>query len=108
MPYRVFLTNDAANDLEELVDFIEKHDSPKKAQHIIDKIEGILSSSTESSERGPYPKELLALGIKEYRQLFFKPYWLIYRVIGKKVYVMVIADGRRDMGTLLQRRLLQA
>ena len=108
MAYLVFLTDDASNDLEELIDFIESHDSPPKAQHVLDKIEDILSSLADSPERGAYPKELLALGIKEYRQLFFKPYRLIYRVVGKKVIVMVIADGRRDMSALLQRRLLQA
>ena len=108
MAYRVYLTDDASYDLEELISFIESHDSPQKAQHLLDKIADILDSLAESPNRSAYPKELLALGIKEYRQLFFKPYRMIYRVLGKKVYVMVIADGRRDMGALLQRRLLQA
>ncbi|MDO9351029.1 MAG: type II toxin-antitoxin system RelE/ParE family toxin, partial [Deltaproteobacteria bacterium] len=33
---------------------------------------------------------------------------IIYRVMDKIVYVLLIADGRRDMQTLLQRRLLEA
>ncbi len=57
-------------------------------------------------ERGSYPKELLALGIREYRQAHFKPYRLIYRVSGKQVIIYIIADGRRDMQTLLTRRML--
>ena len=56
----------------------------------------------------PLPKELLDLGIQEYRELQYDPYRIIYRVLGRNVYVLVIADGRRDMQTLLQRRLLQA
>ena len=71
--------------------------------------------SKESSPDSPnYPsgvhilKELLALGIREYREIFFKPYRMIYRVMDKNVYVLLIADGRRDMQTLLQRRLLGA
>ena len=52
--------------------------------------------------------ELLDIGIREYREIFFKPYRIIYRVMGDKVYVLVVADGRRDMQALLQRRLLQA
>jgi toxin ParE1/3/4 len=47
------------------------------------------------------------LGIREYREVFFKPYRLIYRIIGNKVYIMLIVDGRRDMQSLLQRRLLE-
>ena len=59
-------------------------------------------------ERGSYPKELVGLGIKEYRQTFFKPYRVIYRVTGSQVIVYLIADGRRDMQTVLARRLLGA
>jgi toxin ParE1/3/4 len=57
-------------------------------------------------ERGSYPKELVSLGIKEYRQTFFKPYRLIYRVADNKVIVFLIVDGRRDMQAVLARRLL--
>ena len=32
---------------------------------------------------------------------------MIYQVINDKVHVMLIADGRRDMQTLLLRRLLE-
>jgi toxin ParE1/3/4 len=58
--------------------------------------------------RGSYPRDLLDLGIKEYRQVFFKPYRLIYRVVARDVIVFVIADGRRNMQSLLARRLLGA
>ena len=40
--------------------------------------------------------------------MFFKPYRIIYRVIGETVYVLVIADGRRDMQSSPQVRLLEA
>ncbi|RPJ74031.1 MAG: type II toxin-antitoxin system RelE/ParE family toxin, partial [Desulfobacteraceae bacterium] len=39
---------------------------------------------------------------------FFKPYRIIYRVMDKNVYVLLVVDGRRDMQSLLQRRLLCA
>ncbi len=48
------------------------------------------------------------MGIREYREIFFKPCRIIYRVMGEKIYVMLIADGRRHMQALLERRLLQA
>ncbi len=52
------------------------------------------------------PPELAALGIRAYREVFFKPYRLIYRVEKRRVVVFLIADGRRDMQSLLARRLL--
>ena len=56
----------------------------------------------------PFLVQLTDDGIREYREIFFKPYRIICRVMEDNVYVLVIADGRRDMQTLLQRRLRQA
>jgi toxin ParE1/3/4 len=107
MSFTVFLTADAAQDLEELYQYIVRHDAPGKAEHVLTRIEKTLSNLSESPERGVYPKELLALGIRDYREVFFKPYRLIYRVINDTVYVLLLVDGRRDMQKLLQRRLLE-
>ncbi|WP_206019839.1 type II toxin-antitoxin system RelE/ParE family toxin [Pseudomaricurvus alkylphenolicus] len=65
-------------------------------------------SLSENPDRGAFPEELLAVGLREYREMYFKPYRIIYRVITDNVYVMVVADGRHDMQTLLERRLLKA
>lgn len=108
MSYQVFITNDAAYDLEDLYDYIESHDAPEKADDVLDKIEETFSSLTDNPERGAYPNELLAVGLREYREIYFKRYRIIYRIIAKNVFVMVIADGRRDLQSLLERRLLQA
>jgi toxin ParE1/3/4 len=108
MPFTVLLTTDAARDLDELYDYIALHDAPRKADSVLEQIEKAFSKLSEFPERGAYPKELLAIGIREYREIFFKPYRIIYRVIDKNVYVLLVVDGRRDMQSLLQRRLLDA
>jgi len=108
MPFQVFLTDDAARDLEDLFDYIELHDVPGKADHVLDQIEKGFTSLSENPQRGACPKELLTIGLREYREIFFKPYRIFYRVMGENVYVLAIADGRRDMQVLLQQRLLQA
>jgi toxin ParE1/3/4 len=106
MPYRVLLTQDAVNDLEELDTWIATHDSPGRADYVLDRISEAFQRLAELPERGTYPKELSALGIREFREIFFKPYRIIYRVERRTVYIYLIADGRRDMQTLLSRRLL--
>ena len=108
MSFAVLLTDDAARDLEEIHDYVARHDAPNKADLVLEKIEKSFASLSESPERGAYPRELLAVGIREYREIFFKPYRIIYRAQGGTVYVLLIADGRRDMQSLLQRRLLNA
>ena len=107
MAFAVLLTCHAAHDLEELYDFVARHDAPGKAEHVLGRIEKAFVSLSESPQRGAYPRELLAMGNREYREVFFKPYRIIYKVVGTNVYVLLIADGRRDLQTLLQRRLLE-
>ena len=106
MSFVVFLTAAAARDLEELHQYIALHDTPGKAEHVLTGIEKVFGSLSDSPDRGAHPKELLALGIRDYREIFFKPYRVVYRVLGNVVHVFLIADGRRDMQTLLHRRLL--
>ena len=107
MAFTVLLTEDAVGDLGDIYTYISKHDSPKKAKYVLDQIEKKFISLNELPERGVYPKELLSLGISDYREIFFKPYRIIYRIDNKNVYIYLIADGRRDMQTLLQRRMLR-
>jgi toxin ParE1/3/4 len=108
MAFEVFLTDDAAKDIEELYDYIARQDAPENAEHAIAHIEKAVGSLSKFPQRGVYPGELAALGIRDYREIFFKPYRIIYRVMGGAVYVYLIVDGRRDIQTLLQRRLLEA
>ena len=104
----VELTEDAAQDLTEIYDYLARHYSPAKADRVLDQIESRFVSLSQHPRSGNYPKELLELGIQTYRELHFSPYRIVYLVRDQHVYVLVIADGRRDMQTLLQRRLLQA
>jgi toxin ParE1/3/4 len=108
MRYKVLLTAGAESDLDDLHSYVAGRDSPDRADYMLDRLMAVAESLATFPERGSHPRELLALGIREYRQSFFKPYRVIYRVIGKQVIIYVIADGRRDMQSLLSRRLLGA
>ncbi|MHB1099589.1 MAG: type II toxin-antitoxin system RelE/ParE family toxin [Burkholderiales bacterium] len=106
--YEVLLTQGAEQDLESIYDYIAEFDCKANADYVLDRLLEVVESLAGFPERGAYPKDLVALGIRDYRQIVFKPYRGIYRVIGQKVYIYVIADGRRDMQSLLARRLLGA
>ena len=107
MPYEVLVTPGAEGDLQEIADYIAEHDAPAKADHVLARCLETIESLGSSPERGSFPKELLALGMRDFRQVFFKPYRVIYRITGRKVFVMLVADGRRDLQALLARRLLR-
>ena len=106
--FEVLLTEGAEQDLEAIHDYISEFDCIANANYVLDELISVVESLSKFPERGSYPKELVGLGIKEYRQTFFKPYRVIYRVAGSQVIIYLIADGRRDMQSVLARRLLGA
>ncbi len=106
MQYDVLITEGAERDLEEIYEYIAEFDSLSNADYVLDQLMEVVEGLSNFPDRGAYPKELLALGIREYRQAFFKPYRVIYRVMEKQVVIYLIADGRRDIQTLLARRLI--
>lgn len=106
--FEVLLTEGAEQDLEGIHDYIAEFDCIANANYVLDQLMDVVEMLLQFPERGSYPKELIALGIKEYRQASFKPYRVIYRVTGNQVIIYLIADGRRDMQSVLARRLLGA
>ena len=92
--YEVSLINDAVIDLEELDDYISSHDSPENADYVLDRIEEVIQGLGDMPERGSYPEELSQLGLKEYRDVFFKPYRIIYRVCAPRAQRQLIARRR--------------
>jgi toxin ParE1/3/4 len=107
MSREVVLTADATADLLEIVDWISANDSPAGAGHVLARIESAVAGLSRFAQRGAYPHELLAAGVRDYRETAFKPYRIVYRVESKRVVVHLIADGRRDLRALLGRRLLE-
>ena len=105
MALRVELTASAFEDLRELHDFIAE-DSPPAAEQLLAAIEARIMSLGEFPERGSHPRELLELGIREYRQVIEPPVRILYRQHDERLIVYLIAHSRRDMQRLLTRRLL--
>lgn len=104
--FEALFTQGAEQDLEAIHNYIAEFDCVANANYVLDLLMEIMESLSKFPERGSCPKELVALGIKEYRQTPFKPYRVIYRVAGSQVIIYLIADGRRDMQSVLARRLL--
>lgn len=108
MRYAVLITAGAERDLASIYHYIAEERSERAADRVLDRLLEISERLSEFPERGSFPRKLLALGIREYRQAMMKPFRITYRVIDVQVFIMPIADGRRDMEALLRQRLLGA
>ena len=105
--YEVRLTLGAEKDLQALHDHVFEYRSPAQADALLSALLEAVESLERFPDRGVVPQEIASLGVRDYRQILLPPYRIIYRVIDVTVYVLVIADGRRDMQSLLEQRLLK-
>ena len=103
----VVLSAPALADLLDINDYYLCEVSDRVANGIIDGLETAVNNLAEFPDRGSIPKELLALGIRQYRQIIENPYRIIYETFADKIVVHAILDGRRDMQSLLMQRILR-
>ncbi len=107
MRYSVYLVEDAERDLFEICRYVAANDSKEKADRLQDNLEKTILKLETTPDRGHLPPELERIGVSEYREVFFKPYRIIYQVGGREVFVFCVLDGRRDLQDVLQERLLR-
>ncbi|OLN26064.1 Death on curing protein, Doc toxin [Desulfovibrio sp. DV] len=107
MSYAIVLTADAANDLREIDAYIAWKDSREAACAIVEALQDCVAGLVENPGRGNFPKELLEFGIREFREVHYRQYRILYRISDRTVYILCVADGRRDMPRLLMKRLIQ-
>jgi len=104
--YRLRFLASAQQDLNELLVFLTARESQARAREILQHIRELCSDLETMPQRGHVPPELEGLGSRKFLEIHFKPYRIIYQVCGRKVYIHMVCDGRRDMQALLKRRLL--
>ncbi|MGD0860269.1 MAG: type II toxin-antitoxin system RelE/ParE family toxin [Terracidiphilus sp.] len=105
MSFNVRFTVAAHNDLREIHAYIAQNDSLENADYVTREIVRVALVLRDFPNRGAHPPEMLARSNRSYRQIFFKPYRILYRIRANTVFVAIVADGRRNMALLLGRRL---
>lgn len=108
MKYEVRITNQALNDLYAIYKYVAVNDSHGKAEHLLDNIHKAMTSLERMPARGNYPPEMHRWGISDFKEIFFKPYRIIYEIKGRSVFIHAVFDGRRNCEDLLQQRILGA
>jgi len=107
MKFIVTVAETAELDMYDIHTYVEFHDSPERADTLLGGIGQAIFSLVHMPERGHYPPEFERICIREYREIHFKPYRIVYSIHENEVIVYCVLDGRRDMQTLLQQRLLR-
>ncbi|MEW6417856.1 MAG: type II toxin-antitoxin system RelE/ParE family toxin [Nitrospirota bacterium] len=104
--YKVFWTDEAALDLNDIIDYISQ-DKLSAAVSVYKAIRSKCLSLKNNPERYRIVPELLALGISNYREIVHSPYRVIYKLSDFSVYIIAVVDSRRDFETFIYNRILR-
>ena len=107
MSLKIVILESAEHDLKELRNYIVKNFSLKTWQNTYDKIKEVIRNLKTFPYTGSIPEEIEKLNLSQYRQVISEMNRIIYEVRQDTLYIHIIVDGRRDLTSLLTRRLLR-
>jgi len=107
MSIKVVILESAEYDLKELKSYIVKDFSLKTWRNTYDKIKEVIRNLKTFPYAGSIPEEIERLNLSQYRQVISGMNRIIYEVRQDTIYIHIIVDGRRDLTSLLTRRLLR-
>lgn len=103
--YRVEVSGSADRDLRDIATFLTEQGARAEALTLVDKLFAAMGTLDRWPRRGPRPPELIGPQVLDIRQLTVGTHRLVYVVAGDLVVVLLIIDGRRDVGPILRERM---
>lgn len=107
MKYQVLMVAEAEEDVFDIYRYVLRADGRERADYVLRRLREACESLVEMPRRGHNPPELEHVGLQGFREVHFKPYRVIYQIVGRRVYIHCVLDGRRAVQDVLERRLLR-
>lgn len=98
------MSSAASDDVVELLQYALAHSSASAATKLDILLDRAIASLARLGDRGRVVPELQVRGIGVYREVIRGYYRIVYRIIGREVWVLAVVDGRRQLDGLLYGR----
>ena len=89
MKTKVFLVSEAVQDVLDMYLYAARNDTIDKAEHLLENLEKTINKFQTMPLRDHRPPELEHIGVYDFREIFYKPYRIIYQIINRCAYVLV-------------------
>lgn len=106
MTVEVVFLKSAELDLKDLRRYLVKNFGKGAWEVSSRKIQDSAALIRSHPERGAIPDELSKVGLLQYRQVVSGMNRIVYELRGGTAYVHLVCDSRRDLQSMLTRRLL--
>lgn len=105
-PFPVLWTDVARQDLGKIIDYVLVRDGYSTALDLFRLIEKKSETLHSQPFRCRKVPELVAINVENYRELIVSPYRIFFRTEDRKVLVLGVFDGRRDLEQVLVGRVV--
>jgi len=105
--YKIEFTGWAESDLDDIVTYIAENDDVSRAVKFYYKIKQKIFSLNVLAERGRIVPELKQINVRDYQEIIYNPYRIIYTVKDTTVFIIAIFDGRREIEDIIFRRIAE-
>ncbi len=105
--FAVHITRAAEGDIESAVGYLLSQGADGAALELWQAFDEAFTSLKALPLRGHFSPELEEHPDKRIREIHVSVYRLIYRIIENDVYILFMADGRRDIQKTLLERVLR-
>lgn len=107
MTFHVVFLKSAEQDLKELKSYMVKNFGKDTGQASYTRIKDSVNTIKTFPLSGNVPEELERLNLTQYRQVVSGMNRIVYEVRQEIIYIHIVCDTRKDMKSLLTRRLLR-
>jgi toxin ParE1/3/4 len=105
--YDVFVTVAASYDLEDIEEWLERHEPDGRAGSVVDDLLYCFDGLARMPTRGSIVPEIDHLIAAEYREVIHTGYRIIYRIDTTQVFVIAVVHQRRDVKSVMMARALR-
>jgi|1115.fasta_scaffold07642_8 plasmid stabilization system protein ParE len=107
MSFRIVFVNSAEHDLKELKRYMVKNFGSDTWQVSYARIKDAVNTIRTFPLGGDVPEVLERLHLTQYRQVVAGKNRVIYEVRQDTIYIHIVCDTRKDLTSLLSRRLVR-
>jgi len=106
MKHKIIWSKDAGDELAEIISYIKLNTGKMTAEKIYTKIITEVKQRSENPEGGRIAPLLREFGINYIHQLNINPWIIFYKIADKKMEIISIIDGRRNLEEILYQKII--
>ncbi|MCL1814702.1 MAG: type II toxin-antitoxin system RelE/ParE family toxin [Treponema sp.] len=107
MKHKIIWSKDAGDELAEIISYIKYNTGKMTAEKIYIKIIKEVDKISENPEGRRIAPLLREFGINNIHQINISPWMVFYKVENKKMEIISIIDGRRNLEEILYKKIIE-